>query len=498
MSEYILETKNLTKSYAGVVALKNVDFKIRRGEIHALVGENGAGKSTLIHTLMGAIAPDCGEIILNGEKVVFDSPVAATNHGISAVFQELSVVDNLSIAENIFINRHPLKFGNQIDFNKLHENTLKLLKLFDIEHIDPKTPVGKLSVANKQLVEILKAISYDPKILILDEPTSSLTEVEVRNLFKNIRRLNALGVSFLYISHHLKEIFEIADTLTVFRDGEWVCDAKVADVDEKFLISKMVGREIVNIFGKRESAIGDTCIDVRNISRAGSFLNISFTIKRGEILGFAGLVGAGRTEVGRAIFGAEPIDDGEIRINGKTIKIDNIQDAIRNGIGYVTEDRKQLGLFLNHSLKANVVSNKLKKITKHLSVIESRINDIANAAVKNFGIMATSIEQKVISLSGGNQQKVLLSEWFDIQPTLLIIDEPTRGVDIGAKSDIYERIRRLAKQNVCIMLISSDLLEILGMSDRIIVLKNGQMAGELAIAEASEEVVLSKAIGVAQ
>ena len=495
MTDYVLETVNLTKSFPGVVALKDVNLKIETGSIHALVGENGAGKSTLIHLLMGAYAPDYGDIILNGRKKTFHSPLDATSNGISAVFQELSVVNNMSIAENIFINRQPANKFGMVQFNKLYKETRKLLKVFELESIDPKTPVGDLSMANRQLVEILKAMSYDPKVLILDEPTSSLTDTEVHRLFSIIRRLNGQGVTFIIVSHHLNEIFEIAKHLTVFRDGKLICNAKVSEVDEQFLISNMVGRTLGNIYGKRESSIGSSCVEVNNISREGAFKNISFSISRGEIVGFYGLVGAGRTEVGRALFGLEGIDSGAVNIDGEKLIIKKPSDAMKK-IGYITEDRKQLGLFLNHPIKTNIVSNKLGDVSGKVLVNERRIKEKAQNAINNFNIVANNMEQRVMTLSGGNQQKVLLSEWFDMNLAFLIIDEPTRGVDVGARNDIYQHIRRLAERGTAIMLISSDLLEIISISDRVIVMREGEIVGELSGQEVTEQKVLSYAIGV--
>jgi ABC-type sugar transport system ATPase subunit len=331
--------------------------------------------------------------------------------------------------------------------------------------------------------------------LVLDEPTSSLTDVEVKQLFNNIRRLKEMGVTFILISHHLNEIFEIADNLSVFRDGKLVCNARVSEVNENFLISNMVGRTIDDIYGLRQSEIGSTCIEVKNISRKGSFEDVSFAVAAGEIVGFYGLIGAGRTEVGRAIFGLEPAESGTISINGTPVTIKKPIDAMKN-IGYVTEDRKQLGLFLNHAIKANIVSNKLEEVSNSIFINDKQIVKKAQAASRTFNIVAKDIEQKVMTLSGGNQQKVLLAEWFDMDFKFLIIDEPTRGVDIGARSDIYKYIRRLAERGTAVMLISSDLLEIIALSDRVIVMKNGRISGEVSGSEATEQKVLTYAIGV--
>ncbi len=495
MSEIILETKKLSKSFSGVFALKDFDFTIKKGEIRAVVGENGAGKSTLIQTLVGAHKPDYGDIILNGERVTFSSPTEANACGISAVFQELSVVDNLSIAENIFINRQPTFGPNLVNSKKLYENTAVVLKQFNMEHINPRTLLGELSVANKQQVEILKAMSYDPKIMILDEPTSSLTDVEVKMLHNNLRVLRDQGVSLIYISHHLNEIFEVCDTITVMRDGLKVCDANVAGVDEGFLISKMVGREIDDIYGGRgEDPIGGVVLEVENISRQGNFRDISFNVRKGEIVAFSGLVGAGRTEVGLSLFGIDRIDSGEVRIDGGKVDIKSPTEAMRHGIGYVTEDRKKDGLYLNHSIKMNTAANKLGRFSHGVIMNDREIRKNAEDLKESFNVVSRDVDQVMVSLSGGNQQKVLLAEWFDTAPKILIIDEPTRGVDVGSKFEIYNKIRDLARRGAAVVVISSDLMEVLGISDRIIVMKNGMISGELSAAEATEELVLSYAL----
>jgi len=498
VSAYILEAKGIVKTFPGVRALNGVDLKVKKGEVHALVGENGAGKSTLMLTLGGVHKPDEGEIFIEGEKVSFESAHDANKKGISIVYQELSLVPNLSVAENIFANRQPVRFLNMIDWKRLNEQTKEMLSLFDIDYIDPSALVKDLSIANQQVVEILKAMSFNPKVLILDEPTSSLTEVEKKQLFRNIRTLKSKGISFIYISHHLHEIFEIADTVTVLRDGEYICESAVKDIDEDFLVSKMVGRKITNIYGERDKDTkpGDTLFEVKNISRTGAFENVSFSVRRGEIVGLAGLVGAGRTEVGRAIFGAEPIESGEIYLEGEKLNIRNTKQAIENGIGYMSEDRKTQGLYLKFSIKNNLISNRLKDFCSNGLISEKQVSRNGEEKIKEFNIITPGCEQIVGNLSGGNQQKVLLATWFGIKPKVLIVDEPTRGVDVGAKSEIYVLLRELAKKGVGIIMISSDLPEILGVSDRIIVMKEGKVAGELSKEEANEEIVIAIAAGV--
>ncbi|MCP4404653.1 MAG: sugar ABC transporter ATP-binding protein [bacterium] len=499
MSDITLEARDISKSFPGVKALDRVSLQIKQGEVHALVGENGAGKSTLMLTLAGIHKPEEGEIYLDGEKVAFSSPHDAHQKGIGIVFQELSLVPNLSVAENIFAHRQPIKRFNWIDSTRLHAQTQDMLALFDISEIDPGTPVRELSIAKQQVVEILKAMSLNPKVLILDEPTSSLTETEVKELFKNIEILKAKGISFIYISHHLPEIFEIADTVTVLRDGKYVCDAQVQEIDEDFLVTKMVGRTIGNIYGEREkdARIGDVLLEAKNLSRRGAFEDVSFQVKQGEIVTFAGLVGAGRTEVGRAIFGSEPVESGEIYLEGRQLSIKKPNQAIEQGIGYMSEDRKTQGLYLRFDLKTNFVANRLSDFCGSGGFLDDpKIEAYAEQSVTEFGVVTPGIHQKVNNLSGGNQQKVLLGTWFGIQPKLLIVDEPTKGVDVGAKSEIYNLLRTLAKSGVGILMISSDLSEVLGVSDRILVMRNGKIAAELSREEATEENVIAIASGV--
>ncbi len=499
MSDIILEARGIHKTFPGVKALDCVNLQVKQGEVHALVGENGAGKSTLMLTLAGIHKPEEGEIYLDGEKVAFASPHDAHQKGIGIVFQELSLVPNLSVAENIFAHRQPTKRFNMIDSTRLYDQTRDMLTLFDITDIDPATPVRELSIAKQQVVEILKAMSLNPKVLILDEPTSSLTETEVKELFKNIEILKAKGISFIYISHHLPEIFEIADTVTVLRDGKYVCDAQVQEIDEDFLVTKMVGRTIGNIYGEREkdARIGDLLLEAKNLSRRGAFEDVSFQVKQGEIVTFAGLVGAGRTEVGRAIFGSEPVESGEIYLEGRQLSIKKPNQAIEQGIGYMSEDRKTQGLYLRFDLKTNFLANRLSYVCGSGGLLDdSKIEAYAEQSVTEFGVVTPGIHQKVNNLSGGNQQKVLLGTWFGIQPKLLIVDEPTKGVDVGAKSEIYNLLRTLAKSGVGILMISSDLSEVLGVSDRIFVMRNGKIAAELSREEATEENVIAIASGV--
>lgn len=497
MTDIVLEARDIVKTFPGVRALDGVKLQVRKGEVHALVGENGAGKSTLMLTLGGVYRPDSGQILLDGTPISFSSPHDASRRGISIVFQELSLVPSLSIAENIFANRQPVGGLGFVDRNELHRRAREMLALFELGALDPALPVKNLPVSTQQVIEILKALSTEPAVLILDEPTSSLTEIETALLFKNVRALTARGVACIYISHHLPEIFEIADAVTVLRDGRFVCEAVVKDIDESFLISSMVGRTIHDIYGSRSprSSFGPTVFEARGLGRDGFFQDMSFSVHSGEIVGFAGLVGAGRTELARAIFGADRPDAGEMWLDGKRIHASSPREAIDLGIGYLTEDRKTQGLFLDFPIRANFVSNRLDRFSRGPFVNDALSEARAIDAIREFRISAVGAGQVVKNLSGGNQQKVLLVIWIGIEPRFLIVDEPTRGVDVGARSEIYGFIRALAARGTAIMMISSDLPEVLGLSDRIVVMKNGRIAGALDAEEATEESVISLATG---
>ena len=498
MSEIIFEARGIEKNFPGVKALDDVHFSLRRGEVHALVGENGAGKSTLMMVLGGIYQPDRGELFINGKKVQFNNPRESIKSGIGIVFQELSLVPQLSVAENIFYNRQPTNRMGLVNKKLLNQKTQEMLDLFDVKAFGPGDPVHKLSLDNQQVVEILKAMSEHPQIIILDEPTSSLSETETRQLFKNVRKLKEQGISFIFVSHHLSEIFEIADTVTVLRDGQTVTSAKVSEIDEDFLISNMVGRSISNIYGKRspDEKIGDVIFEAKGLTRKGVFEDVSFNVRKGEIVGFSGLVGAGRTEIGRAIFGADSLDSGEMYLMGKPLHIHSCDQAIRQGVAYMTEDRKGLGLYLAFNIRQNLAANRLWEFTSGGIVNDRRLDASAEETVKDFNVVTPSIRKTVNQLSGGNQQKVLLAEWMSIRPKLLIVDEPTRGVDVGAKCEIYKILRRMAAQNECgIIMISSDLPEVLGVSDRIIAMKDGRKVGELDGPTATEVSVMNLIAG---
>lgn len=491
-----VEVREIVKTFPGVRALDRVSFDLRRGEVHALVGENGAGKSTLMHILGGVYQPDSGRITVAGQDVRFADPYHAARRGISVVFQELSLSPNLSIAENIFANRQPTGFLGMVDWQELHAHADDILRLFDWD-IDSRTLVSELSTAKMQVVEILKAISREPSVLILDEPTSSLTAVETEQLFRNIRRLKSEGMSVIYISHHLHEVFELADRVTVLRDGKLVETCAIGDVTEEDLVRKMVGRELTDMYGTRAEPVGKELFRIESGTRADSFEDVSFSIGAGEIVGVAGLAGAGRTELGRAIFGAEPLDDGRILLSGEQITIRSPEDAIAHRIAYLSEDRKDDGLFLDMTIRDNCAAPSLRVLTGPMGLMnEPAMTEFSQGFCEKLSIATPSTWQQVGLLSGGNQQKVLLSMWIGIRPLLLIVDEPTRGVDVGAKSEIYHMLRKLAADGVAILMISSDLPENLGMSDRILVMRNGRLAGEFPRAQATEEKIIACATGL--
>ncbi len=499
MMEEILRVEDISKSFPGVIAVDRVSLSLKSGEILALVGENGAGKSTLTNMLGGVLMPDSGEIFLEDKSVIFHSTYNAIRKGISTVFQELSLVGTLSVAENIFANRQPIGLLNKIKWRDLYSETEALLERFDL-HLDPLLQVKRLSMGQRQILEILKAISNNPKVLILDEPTSSLTEGETDYLFRNIEKLQKIGMSFIYITHKLSEVFEIANRVVVMRDGKYVGSKDVGDVTEGDIVSMMVGREIENVYGQ---TAGETepseYFRVEDFSRKGAFQDVSFGLRRGEILGFAGLIGAGRTDLAQSIFGAAPKDSGRVLLHDQEIKIHDPKDAIKNRIAYLTEDRKGLGLFLSMPIRDNVIAPSLKHFTSGVGIINKAIIEkTVKQKIEQFTISTPSILKKVLNLSGGNQQKCLVAMWMGIGPEVIIFDEPTRGVDVGARVEIYQKLREFALAGTGIVMISSDLPELIGMCDRILVMHQGRIKGELLPNEFSEERILSFAAGISE
>ena len=496
--EIILDARNISKSFPGVLAVDNISLKLCKGEILALIGENGAGKSTLINVLGGVQKPDRGQIIINGQSVMFSSSDQAIRAGISVVFQELSLVDSLSIAENIFANRQPIGMLNKINWRQLYQQAQEFLEKFNLE-LNPRTLVKNLTMGQKQILEILKAISTSPKVLILDEPTSALTEQEIKCLFENIRMLRKQDMSFIYTTHKLSEVFQIADRVMVMRDGKKSGSERVNNVSENDLISMMVGRKIKDLYGVRGSAFSETetVLRVVGLNRKNVFKDVSFELQKGEILGLAGLIGAGRTEVGRAIVGVDPKDSGHIYLDGKEVHINNPKDAIIHKIAYLTEDRKKDGLFEGMALSNNIIAPSIENFTSVIGFLDrKRINRYVESSVMEFGITTTSIMKKVLYLSGGNQQKVLVAMWMSIQPKVIIFDDPTRGVDVGSKADIYQILKDSASRGVGIIMISSELLELIGVCDRILAFHHGRIMGEILRKDFSEERIMTLAAGI--
>lgn len=491
-SAELLRLEGITKTFPGTVALDDVSFSVNRPEIHAVVGENGAGKSTLMNVISGNLQPDKGEIYFEGQKVKIRSPRDAQNLGISIVHQELALCPHLTVAENIYIGRLPQTAGKMVDYDRLNRMSQEVLSLFDRVNIKPTDRVADLNVAQQQIVEIAKAITLNCKLLILDEPTSALSEADAAVLFKIIKDLKAKGISILYISHRLREIFELADRITVLRDGKYIATLNAAETNPDQVVSLMVGREIKEMYPPKSSKIGREIFRVENISSEKVY-DVSFALHEGEILGFAGLVGAGRTELAQTICGILPRRSGEIYLEGKSLEIKSFEDAIKNRIGYVTEDRKQFGLFLRLPVAYNVSAIHLKYDGSGLLIDRQEERNLTREFVKRLNIKATSYLQLVMSLSGGNQQKVMIAKWLAINPKILILDEPTRGIDVGAKAEIHNLLRELAQNGIGIILISSEMPEIIGMCDRVLVMREGRITGELSGHQITEENIMQLA-----
>jgi inositol transport system ATP-binding protein len=493
--EYILEMDNISKSFPGVKALSNVQLKVRKGTVHALMGENGAGKSTLMKVLIGMYPKDSGTIIFKGQPVEIDKTETALKMGISMIHQELSPVPYMNVAENIFLGREPAGRFGVIDKRQMVTQTRQLLQGLGL-NINPTSLMKDLSIANTQMVEIAKAISYDSALVIMDEPTSAITEREVEQLFQMIRSLKAKGVAVIYITHKMDEVFKIADEITVFRDGKHVATVPAADTNRNSLISMMVGRELTNLFPKEDAPIGEVVLSVRNLTRRGKVYDVSFDLRRGEILGLAGLMGAGRTEIIEGIFGIYKIDAGDIVIKGKRVQINSPSDAIRHGMALLTEDRKLTGIMGALPVRDNIMIASLGSSYGRAGILNlSAINKLCQQEKNRLDIKTPSLDQVIRLLSGGNQQKVLVSRWLLTTPDILILDEPTRGIDVGAKAEIHRLMSQLAGQGKAIIMISSELPEILGMSDRVLVMHEGHLTGEFGGKDATQENIMRAATG---
>ncbi len=497
MAEVLLHVEHVSKSFPGVQALDAVSFELRRGEVHALVGENGAGKSTLMKILSGVYRPDGGRIVYKGREVRFQNARESAEAGIGIIYQELNLVPHLSVAQNIYLGREPRSLLGYIDDRKMNVDAARILRELNVD-IDPAVRLNKLSISKQQMVEIAKALSKDSEVLIMDEPTSALTETEIDELFKVIHKLRSRGVGIIYISHRLDELKHIVDRITVFRDGHYISTSDYASIGMEEIINKMVGRKLENLFPERRNLPTERkLLEVRNIVHGTVLKGISFDLYEGEILGIAGLMGAGRSELARAVFGADPRDSGDIIREGRKLDIRSPSDAIRNGIAYLSENRKEEGLAVKMRLDQNVTMANLGEVSRRFGIISgARELEATRTYVEELDIRTPSLLQVINNLSGGNQQKVVIAKWLFRDSRILIFDEPTRGIDVGAKYAIYELIERLAREGVGVILISSELPEILGMTDRVLVLHEGSLTATLRTADTSQEEILNYAAGL--
>ena len=489
----VLEMKHISKRFDMTQALDDVSLTLYPGEIHALVGENGAGKSTLIKIMTGIYRPDAGEILLDDTPIHIHNSQQAQAHGVAAIYQEPMVFPDLNVAENIFISHR--NRGAMVRWKKTYKQAEEILAQLDVK-LDVRMPARGLTLAAQQAVEIAKAISLDVRVLIMDEPTASLSAHEVTQLFKVANTLREQGVAILFISHRLEEVFEIADRISVFRDGQHISTNLTSDVSHDGLIRDMVGREVDEYFAKSQAEKGDVVVSVRGLGKDGIFSDINFDVRRGEVLGFAGLVGSRRTDVGLALFGIEPADSGQIIFEGKPLTIKSPEQALKQGISYLTEDRRQLGLTMPMSITSNISLPTLKRYLSGLGLVK---HGSERATAENFrqrlSIRTPSVIHQVGKLSGGNQQKVMLGKWLNAEPKLFIFDEPTRGIDVGAKAEVHHIVNELAQQGLAVILISSDLPEVLAMSDRILVMREGKQMGIFDREEATQEIVMTAAMG---
>jgi len=493
VGEEVLAVEGVRKEFPGVVALDDVQLRIRAGTVHALMGENGAGKSTLMKIIAGIYTPDRGTVRLRGEEVALTGPLDALEQGIAMIHQELNLMPFMTVAENIWIRREPKGAFGLIDHAKMSRMTRELFERLKIR-IDPDVEVRTLTVAARQMVEIAKAVSYDSDVLIMDEPTSALTETEVAHLFDIIRDLRAQGIGIVYITHKMNELFEIADEFSVFRDGRYVGTHASADVTRDDIIRMMVGREITNMFPKEEVPIGETVLEVKGLTLAGVFHDMSFSVRAGEILGFAGLVGSGRSNVAEALFGVTPATGGTISIRGQAVTIGSPVEAMHHGMAFLTEDRKDTGCFLILEVLENMQMAALQDSHVRMGFVDQgAINRRCEEMKAALRIKTPTLYERIENLSGGNQQKVLIARWLLTKPRILILDEPTRGIDVGAKAEIHRLISRLAGEGVAVIMISSELPEVLGMSDRILVMHEGHQTGILDRAEADQVKIMELA-----
>ena len=492
----VLNMQKIRKTYPGVLALDGVDFELRAGEVHVLLGENGAGKSTLVKILSGAHQKTEGEIVLFGKHVNIESPKHAQRLGIGIIYQELNLVPSLTAAENIFLGRERTNSLGLIDAHDLLSSAQNILASIGLQ-IDCNQPVRTFGVAQRQMIEVAKALSLDARILIMDEPTSALSETEIKQLFDVIRRLREKNVAVIYISHRLQEIFEIGDRVTVLRDGKLVGTKNIGETSQAELVKMMVNRELKDQYPRHRSSIGEEILRVEKLNRNGALRDVSFSLHRGEILGVSGLLGSGRTELARAIFGADKIDSGEVFVRGERRRINSPRSAVKLGLGFLTEDRKSQGLILALSVKENITLSSLDLFSKLGFISRRREECEAESFIQQLRIKTPGHAQKVLNLSGGNQQKVVLAKWLSSKADIFIFDEPTRGIDVGSKVEIYQLMNQLTAAGVAIIMISSELPELLGMSDRILIMRQHAIAGELRAEDATQERVMRYALGAA-
>ena len=490
----MIEMKGITKAFSGNVVLQDVEFTLLDGEIHALMGENGAGKSTMMKILSGIYTRDAGEVLVDGQGYTFTSPKDAENLGIHVIHQELNILPHLSVAENLFLGKEKTFGFGFLKTRQMNQEAAVLLKKLGLD-VDVRQPAGSLSVGKQQIIEIAKAINSNAKYIVMDEPTAALTDREIQTLFETIRELKAKGISFVYISHRMEEIFAICDRITILRDGEYVGVREIAKTTFDEIVQMMVGRELGERFPSRNAEIGEVALKVEGLTCANSCEDISFELRKGEVLAFAGLMGAGRTEVAQAIFGYRKKSKGNLYINGQAVNIKNPIQAMQYGVGFVTEDRKTEGLVLDFSIKENMFMTNLKSIAKSGIIQAKQEESEALKYIEQLKIRCAGPSQRVGSLSGGNQQKVVIAKWLGTKPDILILDEPTRGVDIGAKKEIYSIVNKLAEEGVAILMISSELPEVIGMADRVLVMHEGKKTAVLEKSELTQETIMHFATG---
>lgn len=491
-NNFILEMRGISKSFAGVQALNNVSFQCRRGQIHGLVGENGAGKSTLMKILSGAYKPDSGEIIFKGQQHDYFSTRQAMSSGISIIYQELALIPYMTVAENIFLGREPANALGVVNMKQLYAEAAALLKRLGIR-LDLRLPVKELSIANQQMVEIAKALSQNADLIVMDEPSAILAGHELEQLFNIIESLSEEGVTVIYISHRLEEVFRIAQEVTVLKDGEVVGTEPIENLSRSKLVQMMVGRSLDEVFPATQHERGEAILVAEHLATNSILTDTSFTLHAGEILGIAGMVGSGRTELARALFGADPLTAGTITVKGEVRHFNSPRQAIKAGLAFVPEERKTQALFTALPIRNNITLPILKRITRYGILQPATENEIVSTVADQLSVVMASPNQEARFLSGGNQQKVVLAKWLETKPDIIILDEPTRGVDVGAKFEIYQLMRELTNQGVAILMISSELTEILGMSDRILVMRDGRIAGEFVRGQASEESIIELA-----